>query len=237
MKDQNQCRRCGDCCKNGGPALHRDDLGLFSSGVLETGHLLTLRLGEPAYDQPAGAVAPLEEEVLKLRPGADGKSCMFYDAANSLCAIYENRPLECRLQACWNEEPLRDAYREERICRLDVLAPESAALEIVRLHEQQCGFQALAAAAGKLHAQPGVAAEAAVFKILETDTAFREGVARKLGQSPEELHEYFLFLLGRPMQDSLSFYGLRLTYDGKRARLLRFVPNVQPSRQEERQQP
>lgn len=223
MTEQNECRRCGGCCLGGGPALHEEDITLVSQGRLQTGILLTLRQGEPAYDQPAGVVAPLPEEIVKIQYGADGRACMYYSPNDQSCHIYDQRPLECRLQACWDDAPLRSAYGKGRIRRRDLLAPESAALQLAQMHEEQCSFATLAEAAGQLLQTPSAAAEANVLELLERDAAIRTGLARRLEQPEMAIQGYCLFLFGRPMRESLPFFGLRLVAQDGQPRLLRWL--------------
>lgn len=216
MTEQNECRRCGGCCLGGGPALHHDDIPLLDQGVLQTGQLLTLRRGEPAFDQPAGVVAPLPEEIIKLQYAPDGKACMHYRHEDQACVIYEQRPLECRLQACWDDSAISSAYDKGRIRRSDLLPPQSAALELARMHEEQCNFEELARKAADLFEKSGQEREAAILDILERDAAIRMGLARRLEQPEIVIQGYCLFLFGRPMRESLPFFGLRLvSRDGK----------------------
>lgn len=223
MTEQNECRRCGGCCLGGGPALHGEDTQLVAKGILQTGQLLTLRQGEPAYDQPAGVVAPLPEEIVKLQYGADGKACMHYQAQDQSCRIYDQRPLECRLQACWDDAPLRSTYDKGRIRRRDLLSPESAALQLAQMHEEQCSFAALAERAAELLHKHTAAAEAKVLELLERDAAIRTGLARRLEQPEMAIQGYCLFLFGRPMRQSLPFFGLRLVAEDGQPRLLRWL--------------
>lgn len=222
MNEQNECRRCGGCCLGGGPALHEEDLPLFEQGVLHTGALQTLRKGEPAFDQPAGRVAPLAEEILKLAYAEDGKACLYYQAQDQSCAIYEHRPLECRLQACWDDSTLREAYAKSRIARRHLLSAESAAMQLVQMHEALCSHGALAQAVAAYLERPSAATEQAVLGILEHDAAIRAGLASRLEQPEMAIQSYCHFLFGRPMRQSLPFFGLRLVGEEGRPRLLRW---------------
>ncbi|MDO9632844.1 MAG: hypothetical protein Q7I92_13180, partial [Humidesulfovibrio sp.] len=70
------CRRCGTCCRKGGPALHVPDLHLFRGpDALDLSLVVTLRAGELALDQPKGRLLPLTAEVLNSFATAfvDGK--------------------------------------------------------------------------------------------------------------------------------------------------------------------
>lgn len=228
MTRQNACRRCGECCLGGGPALHAEDMPLFEQGILDTGGLVTLRKGEPAFDQPAGMVAPLEQEIVKLGYASDGKACQHYQATSKSCGIYDNRPLECRLQACWNPAPLAAIYDKNRLARADLLPPESAAMQLARLHEEQCDFSELSLAISRLHESPGPKREAEVLEFLERDAAIRAGLVRRLEQPRMATQGYCLFLFGRPMRESLPYYGLRLTQEQGHSRLLRWRPVARP---------
>ncbi len=226
---QHGCTRCGQCCRNGGAALHLEDLELFRRGVLHTTHVLTLRAGEPAFDQPAGVVRPLAVELCKLAAGADGKACMFYESEIQGCGIYQERPLECRLLACWAPEELTSRYQEGRLQRKDLLPAGSAALELARLHEERCSYAVLAelaasfAGAGPDAATDAARMEAEILDLLALDQGMRRSLLERVGQEPgtEEASRYCEFLFGRPMQLSLGFFGLRLVHGGRGPRLLR----------------
>ena len=65
------CKRCGQCCRLGGPVLHRDDLSLLdrfdapAKGTVPFGmaDLVTLRTGELVRDDVIGTLTPLEANV------------------------------------------------------------------------------------------------------------------------------------------------------------------------------
>jgi Fe-S-cluster containining protein len=222
---QDACTRCGQCCRNGGAALHVEDLELFRRDVLHTGHVLTLRAGEPAFDQPAGVVRPLAVELCKLAPGADGKACLFYESEKQGCGIYQERPLECRLLACWAPEDLTSRYQEGHLQRQDLLPAGSAALELARMHEERCSYATLRelAAAFAGAGQDAARVEAEILDLLALDQGMRRSLRERMGQEPftPETARYCDFLFGRPMEASLGFFGLRLVHGGRGPRLLR----------------
>lgn len=183
--DRNHCVRCGDCCRSGGPALHKVDLALLRSGVLAASDLVTFRAGEPVRDQPSGVLVPLEAEIVKIRGKDNGWTCSFF-RDESGCAIYENRPAECRALKCWDTAELAAMYEHERVTRADILGP--GAMDIVTEHETRCPVPKaveLARFGGgmKLDAMYGY------------DEAMRETLAHR-GATGGELE----FLLGRPLR-------------------------------------
>ena len=68
------CRRCGACCRLGGPSLSREDLPLLAAGVLSPATLMVLRRGEYVTDNVAGGVGPAPVELVRLRPGQGGRA-------------------------------------------------------------------------------------------------------------------------------------------------------------------
>ncbi len=204
--------------------MHREDLELFERGSLNTGHVLTLRRGEPVFDQPAGEVLPLDAEMCRLAPREGSAVCLFYDAEVKACSIYENRPLECRLLACWAPEELMSRYREGRLQRSDLLPPESAALELAMMHESRCSHVELAALAQRFLAGEGEAGRG-ILEMLDRDQAIRRMFLEKMEENPatpgQELLRYCGFLFGRPMKAGLVFHGLRLVEGGAGNSLVR----------------
>lgn len=187
------CRRCAACCRAAGPALHEQDLGLVGT-AFSLADLVTLRAGELAFDQPAKAVRPLAAEIVKLAgldPEAGRWDCVFLTEKG--CGIYASRPLECRLLDCRDTSALENAYSSGRLTRLDILPPESALAEIVRLHEEHCP---MAEALGL--SREGGTAHARLDEMLAFDRSLRATLAER-DFSPALLR----FLLGRPLDTVL----------------------------------
>lgn len=183
------CRRCAACCRAAGPALHEQDLDLVGT-AFTLADLMTLRAGEPAFDQPAKAVRPLAAEIVKLaglNPEAGRWDCVFLTEQG--CGIYASRPLECRLLDCRDTSALENAYASGRLTRLDILPPESALAEIVRLHEERCPM-AEALTLAREHRM----AHARLDEMLAFDRSLRATLTER-DFSPPLLR----FLLGRPL--------------------------------------
>ncbi len=187
------CSRCGECCRKGGPALHREDLPLLRTpGGPDLADLVTLRAGEPVLDQVRGRVEPLATEIVKLR-GRDGSwTCLFYRDQDAACAIYAARPLECRVLSCRDTRALEQVYARDRLTRRDILPGGHPLLDLVAEHEQRCPVSGYAAV---LEAEaPGDRRRRAA--MLAWDREVRLLVTEKSGMDPAILD----FLFGRPLE-------------------------------------
>lgn len=185
MSFREHCIRCGDCCRAGGPALHREDLPLIESGRISRSDLVTFRAGEPVRDQVRGELLRLDHELVKVRSAGPGWTCVFLDEAVTACAIYEIRPAECRALKCWDTSKLEAMYAVDRLNRFDILS--GGAAEIAREHEARCP-------AARALDPAGSGGSKELEEMLRYDEALRATLMKK-GASPEELE----FLLGRPL--------------------------------------
>lgn len=187
------CARCGQCCRQGGPALHAEDLPLVRDKVLAYADLFTLRRGEPARDQFQERLLPLETELVKIKGAGDPDwACIFLtDPAG--CGIYASRPLECRLLSCRDTAPLARAYASGRLARAHILPPGSALAQLAREHEARCPVPELARRLTAARSGDSAAARA-VSDMLGYDRAFRAALVEK-GLPADVLP----FLLGRPL--------------------------------------
>lgn len=101
--------------------------------ILAPADLLTLRAGELASDPASGDLAPLEDEALKIapRPGFGWMCCKLYPETNA-CAIYDDRPAECRALDCRDPAELLAMYRRDRLRRGDVFGEDHPLLDLAR---------------------------------------------------------------------------------------------------------
>ncbi|OIO02845.1 MAG: hypothetical protein AUJ49_05535 [Desulfovibrionaceae bacterium CG1_02_65_16] len=215
-----QCRRCGECCRKGGPALHRQDLGLFSGEkALDLCDVVTLRAGERVYDQVLDRVLPLEAEMLKFK-GADGTwACVFLDAEAGDCTLYARRPAECRALFCADTAPLAAMYDKDRLTRRDLLPEGHPVLAVLAEHEALVPPRRMAeladilrtAGPNALGGAEGAEAAAELARMALADRAFRENLATRahIGQ------EYHDFFFGRDARALFAAVGLTLREDAR----------------------
>jgi Fe-S-cluster containining protein len=186
------CRRCGECCRKGGPALHRDDIPLVVSGRVPRAALITLRRGETVLDNVSGRLETLGTEMVRVGPTGTGPSCPFFREPGE-CLIHDRSPAECRTLFCEAPQGLMAMYRLDRIERTDLIPAASPARELVAAHEARC--PAGEAVRLALAARGDAAAAADLSEMLRFDAAFRELCLEKAALPADELAFYF----GRPL--------------------------------------
>lgn len=221
IQDNIPCRRCGQCCEKGGPTLHREDLHLARSRVLDLDGLVTLRAGEPVLDEPKGRVISLKRETVKIRGKGAGWSCLFLERdprGLAVCSIYEHRPAQCRAFSCTAPSSLAAMYDKDRVERTDILPPGHPLLELMAGHEAHCpAGRAVELAHGLGEADEAEREERlqALAPLLAYDQQMRDSL---LEHAPD-LAPALPFLLGRPLEAVLAPLGLDLERRDGRIRL------------------
>lgn len=193
--DTPSCRRCGECCLKGGPALHREDLELVRPGLIARESLMTLRRGEPVHENVAGAVGGLAAEVVKLAGAGGGHACVFYDRAAKACLIHGNSPAECRALFCEDTSALEAIYRKGRLTRADLVDTGGGLWELIEYHDAAFGAGEAAGLAREARAGDS-AALARLREVIRAEAAFRREFAAKTGVSAREMDFYFGRALG-----------------------------------------
>jgi Fe-S-cluster containining protein len=204
-----RCRRCGTCCTKGGPALHIADRELVNSGTIPLKHLMTIRQGEPAYDNVTQTLAPAVTDIIKIAGSRDGVSaCVFYASARNRCKIYGTRPCECEALKCWDTREIERIYRSQRLTRRHLLAGIEGLWELVQEHQARCDYGTIAELAARVSRTPSDSeAEQQLVELIHYDDALREATVQRAGHTAQML----TFLFGRPLRFTLQMFKLRLT--------------------------
>lgn len=203
---QDSCRRCGQCCMNGGPALHGPDLELIRSGRIPRSNLITLRKGEMAHNPVAGRVQPLEQELVKLKGTGKQWNCCYFDTDSNSCSLYEHRPLTCRVLKCWEPEELLEMVNRDTLTRLDILEKDDPLLELIVEHERKYPCPDLMTLADLAAVAPD-GAKLDLQNLVNGDLKFRARVAKRYSLKVSDE----LFYFGRPLFQLLQPFGIRVS--------------------------
>lgn len=203
----NTCRRCGTCCRQGGPALHLEDRELVASGKIPLQDLFTIRQGEPAYDNVTETIAPAVTDIIKLKGVSTGSQvCRFYDPTTKGCGIYGHRPAECRALQCWDTSSIETLYRCRRLERRHLLVEAAGVWELVQAHQRRCDYGDVAELAARL--KQDASAEDPHDRLLELvryDESLRQVTLERTGWNPELIP----FLFGRPLSFTIQMFKLK----------------------------
>jgi len=205
------CKRCGTCCRKGGPALHLEDKRLVAEALLPIAALVTIRPGEPVLDNVAGRIISAQEDIIKIKSVGNSPACLFLEPENNTCSIYDHRPLECRILECWQPEKLSSIYCRNRLSRRDILMPEKAWLwNLVSEHQRRCDYLQVTRLARQVDRHE---ASSALLEIMRYDVSLRETCRREGGIDPGMLD----FLFGLPLSITITRFGLTLdrTQEGR----------------------
>ncbi len=209
-KRQRECRQCGTCCRKGGPALRREDLGLVRGNIIRHDQLLTIRKGELGHNPASGRLEPVPVELLKIRGQGRDWACLFLNEADNSCAIYARRPATCALLECWRPEALLATIYQETLRRADLLNPADPLLDYIARHERECPGEEWSSLLCRYSEGRDASLLVRLTELVRTDLALRQRLARETGLGVE----LEFFLLGRPFLAQLAGSGLVCVEDG-----------------------
>ena len=135
VKKQDACKKCGNCCEEGGPALHERDLGLIRDGKIPISRLITIRKGELTHNPISGTIQPAGVELIKIIGKGGRWECCYFDKQRG-CTIYANRPQACVLLKCWDTEDILNLVGKETLDRFDILVPGDPMIPVIKEHER-----------------------------------------------------------------------------------------------------
>lgn len=205
-KPISECRRCGTCCKKGGPSFHHADKALIEKGVIHSKYLYTIRKGEMAYDNVRQCLEPVSSDVIKLKGKGDGWTCILFDEKQNACTIYENRPIECRALKCWDTKALEDLYAKKRLKREDLIADIEGLWGIIKDHQARCNYETIQKLVNAINSDRGGEARQKLAEIIQFDIEIRKLVVSR-GELDREMLD---FLFGRPLKQTLKNFGLKM---------------------------
>ncbi len=202
---QDSCSKCGNCCKQGGPALHTRDVGLVRKGIIPLSSLITIRKGELTQNPIEGVIKPAGVELVKIVGTGRQWDCCYYDEKMG-CTIYEHRPQACVLLKCWDTQDILDIVEKETVNRFDLLASDDPMVPVINEHERICpspDFMHIRNNGTKLSFK----LEKELEKLVRYDLRFRIRVIRDFDLKLSEE----LFYFGRPLFQLLQPFGAVVT--------------------------
>ena len=211
-KPISECRRCGTCCKKGGPSFHHADKTLIEKGVIHSKYLYTIRKGEMAYDNVRQCLEPVSSDVIKLKGKGDSWTCILFDEKQNACTIYENRPIECRALKCWDTKALEELYAKRRLKREDLVADIEGLWGIIKDHQARCNYETIQKLVNAINSDRGGEARQKLAEIIQFDIEIRKLVVSWGGLDMEMLD----FLFGRPLNQTLKNFGLKIRQKGEK---------------------
>lgn len=209
------CVQCGTCCRKGSPSLQLEDLELLQAGRIPWNQLVTLRRGEPVQSPFDRKPFFLLDERIKMRERADTQECVFFNADTCLCAIYADRPVQCRAQACWDPAPAQDLAKQPYLTRRDIFKSVDLLLEIILEHDKRCSFRKLNDAFDRLIETKGETV-GEVLEILSYEEHFRNFIGEKLKVPSDQVELVF----GRSLTDLVPLFGFRVIEESDGSRCL-----------------
>jgi len=201
-----ECKRCGTCCKKGGPSFHHEDKMLIDKGIIPSKYIYTIRKGERSYDNVKECFLPASSDILKLKGQKDSWTCIFFNETNHHCKIYEHRPMECKVLKCWDTREIEQIYAKNRLTRQDLISSVEGLWELVEGHQERCSYDMLKFFIDSLHKGKKDEALRGILEIIEYDIKIRELVVQKAGLE----NDLTDFLFGRPVTETIKIYGLKI---------------------------
>jgi len=198
------CVQCGECCRTGSPTLQAEDFELLRTGKIPWEQLITLRQGEPARSLD-GQPFVLPEERIKVREKENSRQCVFLDDETDQCAIYADRPLQCRAQACWDPIPARDLADQPFLLRKHIFEDVQLLLDIIAEHDARCSFDALSDAFQKL-GENGQDNFGEILRMLSYEEHFRKFISEQFNIPPANIE----LVLGRSFRQMVGLFGYRV---------------------------
>ncbi len=202
MMYRNECVRCGECCSIGSPVLLRDDLSLFEAGVLNDQNTYTVREGEMVRSRRDNDLYESAMELVKIREREGAGGCVFYEPDVG-CAIYEQRPAQCRAYKCWSSDEMITGLKYTALKRVDLFGPAEVLLQVIARHDEKCSYGRLAAAIERTADDDETAVEE-ILDMLQYDTYARPFLEERFGFPLGGTD----LLLGRPLTETIREFGL-----------------------------
>ncbi|RLD31628.1 MAG: YkgJ family cysteine cluster protein [Bacteroidetes bacterium] len=201
-----ECKKCGTCCKKGGPSFHTEDKPLIENGLILLKFLFTIRKGEPANDNIQNRIIFADTDIIKIKTYENSETCIFFDNTKSRCKIYRNRPLECMVLKCWDTAEIREVYSKNRLIRKDLVSKIKDLWDLIEEHHEHCSYDKITDLIDEFNAGKNDKALKKIDEMAGYDKHLRQLLLEK-GHIEAEITD---FLFGRPVFKILRGFGLKI---------------------------
>jgi len=183
--------------------LHKEDIHLIKSGKISCKSLVTIREGEPAFDNVKNQVVSSVSDIIKIRSKNNSRSCIFLDNNKEACKIYDIRPIECKVLQCWDTTAIERLYDRNRLTRKDLLFETKEIWELIIDHQQRCGYDRVRQLSDNRNDRDKSRIEEIRF-LVRYDAHLRSLLSEKGGMAPDIMD----FLFGQPLSVTIRRLGV-----------------------------
>ena len=198
-----ECKRCGTCCKKGSPSFHIEDRALIEDGFIPAKYLYTIREGEPVRDNISERIVYAPSDIIKIKGQKNGWTCFYYDETEKRCAVYEYRPLECKLLKCRDTREIERIFGKNLLTRKEIISTVGGLWELIIEHDQRCSYKEITGLIKETGSRKRGRLPEKAAELIEYDNTIRELVVKK-GQLDSELLD---FLFGRPLSVTMKHFA------------------------------
>jgi Fe-S-cluster containining protein len=178
-------------------------MALFENHALSWSHVYTIRKGEKVFSPIENRFLTLNAEMIKIKEIPKTKLCLFFvsnqDRASE-CAIYGNRPLQCKAQKCWDTRDIEKTFKKVKLTRKEIIRGHNALVELIDAHDERCKTADFYTAMTDFQENNR---SYALWDIVAYDMEFRRLITAQLSVQQEEID----FLFGRSFHELLNAYG------------------------------
>ncbi len=185
--------------------MHKQDAHLIKSGKILCKSLVTIREGEPAFDNVINRIVSSSTDIIKIRSKNNTRTCIFLDDKKEACEIYGNRPVECEALQCWDTTAIENLYDRDRLTRNDLLFETKDIWDLIIDHQERCDYDRIRQLldSGK-DREKGKMED--IRLLVRYDTHLRSLLSEKGGMDPDMMD----FLLGQPLSITVRRLGVVL---------------------------
>ncbi len=186
--------------------MHKEDIHLIKNGKILCKSLVTIRKGEPAFDNVRNRVVSSASDIIKIRSKNNSRSCIFLDDNKEACEIYDNRPIECKALQCWDTTEIEKLYDRDRLTRKDLLFETKDIWDLIIDHQNQCSYDRIRQLLGNGKDRDKSKTEEEIRFLVRYDAHLRSLLSEKGGMDSDMMD----FLFGQTLAVTVRRLGIVL---------------------------